>query len=295
MLETIKEYSTICDKLYQDVEQGQNIENWTVSSTKKENISGFYSAILRKDDKYLIVYRGTNDLMDWVANTTIGFTIRSRQFRLAEEVYKTLLKQCPDKGKITLLGHSLGGGLAEFIGANYEIRTYTFNGIGIRHYLKPKISNQTDFSYINNYISVVDLVGNLLPHTTTKSYYVYQPENIIHDTEALRQIKDKINLMRKLATTIVFASSYFAHKIASIYNSAKDAANKCSIALLLKLLEIAGVKETFITLTKQQLVRPIVPVETAEKEWYRFAHGLQFFIEARESDIKYLGENNVLS
>jgi hypothetical protein len=137
----------------------------------------FYAVAFQSPDesKIVIAYRGTDgnnvaddsdltissrlgldkDLIDFdwdfalehaVTNRQIGVSSPGRQFELAGEFYRRIVENQKHKGKtISITGHSLGGGLAQYASviaagesdSEDEVKeTVTWNGIGIKHFSK---------------------------------------------------------------------------------------------------------------------------------------------------------------
>ena len=103
------------------------------------------------------------------------------QFNDAIAFYKIVKKNFPDY-KIVLVGKSLGGSLAELLGAIYGDDTYTFASPGM-YYAVPKLpkdlqeriaqNSQTRFTYIKTYYNINDPCGGYGRHIGLS--FVYPP------------------------------------------------------------------------------------------------------------------------
>ena len=106
--------------------------------------SGFYSLTFKKENKVVIAFRGSEVFpfqeayKDFIENNlVIGMGKRPQQFNDAVEVYEKHIKNGIDYKNIELTGHSLGGGMAEFVAViinkryDYIPKTITWSGIGI--------------------------------------------------------------------------------------------------------------------------------------------------------------------
>ncbi len=162
-----------------------------------ESANGFASAAYTNGDgsEIIISYRGTEDTVeDWLANGQIAIGQIPNQFADALSFYLQIKEANPD-ANIIITGHSLGGALAELIGAIAEdlsnksidssnyVATYAFNPPGISHLISeirniaynyfstlyPErleeiiqlISQDNNYSTINDYVNMSDIVGNL--------------------------------------------------------------------------------------------------------------------------------------
>jgi hypothetical protein len=104
-----------------------------------------------------------------------------KQFDDAQNLYKMIKTKFP-KHKIVLVGKSLGGGLAELLGAIYGDDTYTFASPGMAYAL-PKLSkdlrakilknSSTGFQYIKTYHNFNDPCGSYGKHLGLT--FIYPP------------------------------------------------------------------------------------------------------------------------
>lgn len=131
---------------------GDILENWkiyyvdnrTAHISGKEG-SGFYSIVFKKGDEYVIAYRGSEKFpiedayKDFIeTDLAIGLGKIPLQFYEGVEVYYELVNnhKIPHKN-ITLTGHSLGGGIAQYVALSVDKNlniipyTYTWNAVGI--------------------------------------------------------------------------------------------------------------------------------------------------------------------
>ena len=94
--------------------------------------SGFYAAVYKVEQQgsvnYIVAFRGTEDGTDWQTNAASLVTL-TRQEELAGKLVETVVEA--DKGTVTVTGHSLGGGLANFAGLLHGVPSVTFNAKGI--------------------------------------------------------------------------------------------------------------------------------------------------------------------
>ena len=138
------------------------VDNRTAQSIREDS-SGFYAIVFEKAGKYVIAYRGSEKYpledayKDFIeTDLAIGFGKIPLQFYEGEEVYNHLIKKYKISFKdIILTGHSLGGGIAQYVALasdrdyNYIPYTYTWNAVGI---------NRDGIVSILDYIKLQDIL-----------------------------------------------------------------------------------------------------------------------------------------
>ncbi|MGL5377526.1 MAG: hypothetical protein ACRCZR_06095 [Cetobacterium sp.] len=141
------------------------LENWEIfyvdtkrASDLDKNSTGFYSVVFRnvKTDRYVIAYRGSEKYpledayKDFIENDLkIGLGIKPLQFYNGLEVFNKLYDDFKiEKERISITGHSLGGGIAQFVSIMVDKErgfipyTCTWNAVGIN---RDGIINLLDF------------------------------------------------------------------------------------------------------------------------------------------------------
>lgn len=107
--------------------------------------TGFFSASFKKEEKVVIAFRGSETFpfeeayKDFVENNLVlGLGKKPVQFNDAFQVYeKHLLELEVPREKINITGHSLGGGLAQYVALSssrkyeYIPKTVTWNAVGV--------------------------------------------------------------------------------------------------------------------------------------------------------------------
>lgn len=122
-------------------------------------LSGYYAALYHKTgtDEYVLAFRGTNGLNDWGVNLNqyIGLTnfiSFSDQHDKAVRSVDSVQDLLPSNAKLTLTGHSLGGGLATWAAHKRGLKAYVFNTARIS-YISKKFLPNTSGCYVKSYIS----------------------------------------------------------------------------------------------------------------------------------------------
>ena len=153
--------------------------NNTFFSYKNED-SGFVACLFEntQNGNLVIAYRGTertdlgensSDIITWGKDILTDINLITsnfdEQFSDAWEFYNAVKETYPQK-KISITGHSLGGGLSQLVSArvfsnfNIKLETNTFNAPGCKHLLeifgcKPNLN----YSFIKNYSVMNDWCG----------------------------------------------------------------------------------------------------------------------------------------
>ena len=149
------------------------LHNWEIfyveskrASDLERDSTGFYSVVFRniKYDKYVISYRGSEKYpiedayKDFIENDLkIGLGVKPVQFYDGLEVFNKIYDEFKiPKEKISITGHSLGGGIAQFVSIMVDKErgfipyTCTWNAVGIN---RDGIINLLDFF---NYDRILD-------------------------------------------------------------------------------------------------------------------------------------------
>lgn len=122
-------------------------------------------------EEIVIAYRGTDSIMDKMfADVQIFlnnfFNIYLSQASTASILYDEVRKIYGNV-PITLVGHSLGGALAQYVASSHKnLKAVTFNAPGIGK----KIGAYTD--NIINYVNMNDVVGSFGKHAGEVRYYL---------------------------------------------------------------------------------------------------------------------------
>lgn len=153
------------EKYYNQIKIFNNIEFGFAAAAYYNNSS----------NQIIISYRGTSDILDWL-NGNLGIVtadllcnVFMQQFQYAKQIFETVRSLYPN-AKISFTGHSLGGALAQLMGAYCESNfknssiygeTYAFNAPAVSQLLNSINVSSNIFTSIHNYVNLSDLVGNL--------------------------------------------------------------------------------------------------------------------------------------
>jgi uncharacterized Tic20 family protein len=127
-------------------EQGSKWSPLYYAENKK---SGFYAAALKYDDGTIgIAFRGTSSWTDALVDLLMGFGIKHQQFHDAEEFYENALTRFGSL-RLFVTGHSLGGSLAQYIGAKYKTKAVTFDPYGVSRFVHSPVDDSTARNIVN--------------------------------------------------------------------------------------------------------------------------------------------------
>lgn len=139
-----------------------------------EKITGLRIDIFDMGDYELFIMCGTNGLNDWIANLKVGLGFIPRQY---EQAYFNVKNRMPNSSKpVIIAGHSLGGGLAEYVASNLyyhqQVICLTFNGCGVSHLIHPILRKTddmfniiTDDDILNSITKPLCIFGSYMQHT----------------------------------------------------------------------------------------------------------------------------------
>lgn len=130
-------------------------EGYSLEESVRNPQTGFYADVLVGEDDVIIAIRGTNDKDDLNDDFAMARSRIPAQTRDALDLYDKVKMEYPDK-KIVLTGHSLGGSLAEIVGALNSELAVSFNAYGVRDLFNENAVIQED--NIINYVNTQDVV-----------------------------------------------------------------------------------------------------------------------------------------
>ncbi len=121
---------------------------------KHNYLTGMQASIIKDNDNIVIAFAGTNSPMDiFHSDAAMGLKLLPIQHKEALRIYEQVREQYPNV-KIILTGHSLGGSLAQIVGAIHDVETVTFNAYGTKDLIKSDMTIYPD--KITNYVNLND-------------------------------------------------------------------------------------------------------------------------------------------
>ena len=126
-----------------------------INCTRINTRHGLTAIFIEFKDYDLLLFRGTNSLVDWLTNLKMIFFV-PKQLKDALEFAKENID--PNR-KTIISGHSLGGAIVQYVCNEIESKNFlgiTYNPAGVMHLVKPKF----DF-LLYNFITDRDLLNNI--------------------------------------------------------------------------------------------------------------------------------------
>ena len=158
--------------------------------------SGLKAALYKKGSMYVLAIAGTDfsQWKDWENNAKQLIGV-SEQYNEGLDLAKTLLRRSEIKGHLTVTGHSLGGGIAEYIAMDRGIHAVTFNAAGISIFTSGihRNSNTDAYILITDPLNAIQQ-NTILPSAGGRIHYLtpdfnagsyYNGHSIDHIIEAL--------------------------------------------------------------------------------------------------------------
>ena len=202
---TLMQYAQIAAAVYKDeqtmlaqlVTGGQ--AGWSVRFWQAGTASnGFQGAILENDAEVICAYKGSKTgvtgKQDWLVNDVqIGLNMIPSQSNSAAEMVEVAEHFiCGGSGSrskpLSIVGHSLGGGLAQLVGYLRGVPFITFNGPGMKGNLPGLFSSpKAGGGKVNgfNMILGTDPVGNFGRHLGKTERFINRGKGIAHKMEAV--------------------------------------------------------------------------------------------------------------
>lgn len=145
-----EEYKKLCIASYKPYQKSVP-EGYTLWDTIDDK-NGFFACVYQKDDEMVIVYRGTeiSDKEDLRNDKEMFNHVLPEQSQNALQVYDMVNKYCKEKGmELTVIGHSLGGSLAQIVGAFRNATAVTYNAYGVKDMLPKDLPYYNENNIIN--------------------------------------------------------------------------------------------------------------------------------------------------
>ena len=174
---------------------GWSVRFWQAGTAS----NGFQGAILENDQEVICAYKGSKfgvtGKQDWLVNDVqIAINAMPSQTHSAAEMVAVAQAYIsgPARKPISIVGHSLGGGLAQIVGYLRGVPFITFNAPGCKgnielipglSFTKPKAGGQKVNGF--NMILGTDPVGNFGRHLGKTERFINRGKGVAHKMQAV--------------------------------------------------------------------------------------------------------------
>jgi len=101
-------------------------DTWRFGEGNENTTGGFHGCIYKQGNEVVVVFRGTASARDFTADVKLAVGFCPKQASAAKDLYQRAESIFSD-ANIVLVGHSLGGGLAQVVSHWYKVPFVTFN------------------------------------------------------------------------------------------------------------------------------------------------------------------------
>lgn len=200
-------YLNLQDNIGSKINEFVNKKNGAKRTLSKEykivdyvSTASDFQALLLQDEsgKFVMAFRGTTNILDWLNNAGIGLANINKQYNDAKEfLEKAMTEHGVTIDNLTLTGHSLGGILTQQVGATYGIKGYAFNPYGTDRLLSLPSSLSTGIASNILLEKVMSAVGLTKANAQWAYEHIY---NISYQDEGLLNGDILSNLATELSS-----------------------------------------------------------------------------------------------
>jgi len=196
--QTNEQYALLSQKIY---DNATTVDDWQRIIDYKKNILGLYTHGLHlsvyqntKDQRIAIVIEGTSatDIEDIITDVVqlTSSPITPKEYTEAREFVQDLRDANSTFENAIITGHSLGGGIAQFIGYSFGMETHTFNPAGLSD---TTIDNAKKYYEEHNYTDTKKITNLISHNSDDKRDIVSQTGTLLG--EEIFVLVDKDNLI----------------------------------------------------------------------------------------------------
>lgn len=143
-----------------------------------ERFSGLRLNMFDMGDYMLFIICGSNSFNDWIANAKVALGFVPHQY---EQAYCYVKNNTPHHAKpIIIAGHSLGGGIAEYVASNMcyhdQVLCLTFNGCGCSHLIHPILRKEGG---VINIVTDSDILNGITMRLPFAQYYMQHTGEVL--------------------------------------------------------------------------------------------------------------------
>jgi len=127
---TLNTYAQMANRVYEAPNWAKakvnGWETWSFGEGSENTTGGFHGCIYKKGSEVVVVFRGTSSARDFTADVKLAVGFCPKQASAAKDLFERAKNIFKDS-EIVLVGHSLGGGLAQVVSHWYKVPFVTFN------------------------------------------------------------------------------------------------------------------------------------------------------------------------
>lgn len=182
---TALEGAVLADLSYNNLKKGETGTHlgvaYTVLDFYTDTITDLQMALLQSGNNYVVAFRGTSSVADAITDAGMGVATLMEGLEASFAIAGvTLAKWIADpkynlsSSNTTIVGHSLGGALAQYFGATTGYETLTYNAYGVGAEL-----NGGSYDNITNYVTISDPVSVLPMSSMVGKTYMLQDGDLL--------------------------------------------------------------------------------------------------------------------
>lgn len=140
----------------------KNLADVIAECNMTESDTGFHAELYFNEatGSYTLAFQGSNDFQDWVRNNIPnGLGLNTPQLTFIRERFAAAVNSIDPDVEVNIVGHSLGGALAGYLGLLTGKETYTFNAEGLNPTTIESIPNYDDSHILAYHSSYEVLTG----------------------------------------------------------------------------------------------------------------------------------------
>jgi len=170
-----------------------------------------------KTNQYMIVFEGTTSLLSISdVSTNIAQIMDSidvpEQYTLARDEVERLIRENPSYANAILTGHSLGGGIAQYLAISLGMKAYTFNPAGLSD---NTIDDANTFAYNKGLITEKKNVLNIISNNNNSKRDIVSKHGHLIGEQKFMYVKEYNSISLHNIDNLYYAINYHAERYIS--------------------------------------------------------------------------------
>ena len=279
----------------------ENISDAYIISYSPDNSAYKYAVYknIQNPNEIIIAYAGTDSPGDWISNAQMAINQLPGQYTQALNTYNAIKNENPN-ANITITGHSLGGSLAQLVGATTGANTVTFNSYGTSKIFESMGFNpNANYSNITNYNNSTDILNmiNLIKNVHNLGNNFIIESNITDQIESHKDFDTIINSLNNtngysqpialeawLAENKEYENAAYVLRVACMNNLGLIVKNLFAIGLITKYSCFAIIKAGTFIILQTEIGHKVIELENAANSEEIFTLKGEFNKELNEAD-----------